>query len=97
MAIKAISEFTIQPGRRDEFSSLFESLMAQHSSTMSAGGCLASTLYAVVDDPDKVVEIADWESAEARVAMQGEAMGMFAPLFEMLAGPPRWTVVKQLH
>ncbi len=30
MAVKAISEFAIQPGRRDEFVRLFESLMAQH-------------------------------------------------------------------
>lgn len=79
MAIKAISEFTVQPGRRDEFVSLFESLVAQHISGMREAGCLATTLYAVVDDPDRVVEIADWESAEARDAMtRSEAMAAFA-------------------
>lgn len=98
MAIKAIGEFTIQSGRRDEFSSLFESLTAQHLPILTAAGCLGSTLYAVVDDPDKAVEIADWESAEARDAMtHSEAMSAFAPLFEMLAAPFRGTVVKQVH
>jgi S-adenosylhomocysteine hydrolase len=33
-------------------------------SSMREAGCVATTLYAVVDDPDRVVEIADWESAE---------------------------------
>lgn len=98
MAIKSIVEFTVQPGRRDEFVSLFESLVAQHMPDMNAAGCLASTLYAVVDDPDRAVEIADWESAEARDAMmQSEAMGAFAPLFELLAAPFGATVVRPLH
>ena len=94
MVIKAISVFTVQPARRQEFLSLFESLVAQHQSSIRAAGCSASTLFAVVDDPDKAVEISDWESAEARDAMaQSEAMAAFAPLFEMLAAPPSVTVV----
>ena len=98
MVIKAIAEFTIQAGRRDELVSLFESLVAQHVSTLRTAGCTDSTLYAVVDDPDKAVEIADWESAEARdEAMQSEAMGVFAPLFELLSAPFGATVVKQWH
>jgi quinol monooxygenase YgiN len=95
MAIKAISEFTVQPDRREEFVSLFESLVAQHQSPMRSAGCSASTIFAVVDDPDKAVEISDWESAEARDAMaQSEAMAAFSPLFEMLASPPIVTVVR---
>lgn len=95
MAVKAISAFTVQPGRREEFVSLFESLVEQHQSSMRAAGCSASTVFAVVDDPDKAVEISDWESSEARDAMaESEAMAAFAPLFEMLAAPPSATVVK---
>jgi hypothetical protein len=30
MAVKAVSEFTIQPDRRDEFVRLFESLVERH-------------------------------------------------------------------
>lgn len=88
MAIKSITEFTIQPGRRDEFARLFESLVAQSLSTLRDAGCSEATLWAVVDDPDKAVEIADWESGQARdAAMQSGAFGVFAPMFELLAGP----------
>ena len=97
VGVKAISYFTVQQGRRDEFASLFETLVAQHSSPMRAAGWLGSTLFAVADDPDKAIEISDWDSAEARSeVMQSEAMGAFAPLFELLAAPFNSTVVKQL-
>jgi hypothetical protein len=67
-------------------------------SIVHAAGCSQTTLYAVVDDPDKAVEIADWESARARDAAEhNEAWGVFAPLFEMLAGPPSATVVEPLR
>jgi quinol monooxygenase YgiN len=70
MAVKAISEFTIQPGRREEFVRLFESLMAQHFESMRAAGGHSATIYVVVDDPDRAVEISEWESAEARERMK---------------------------
>ena len=98
MAIKAIVELTVQPGRRDEFATLLNGLMAQHSSPMHAAGWHGSTLHAVVDDPDKIIEISEWDSAEARnAAMQSEAMGAFAPVFELLAAPFSATVVTELH
>ena len=45
-----------------------------------------------------LVEIADWESAEARdVHMQeAAATGAYAPLLELLAAPFRATVISQL-
>ena len=67
MAIKSISEFTIQSGRRDEFMSLFQSLVGPNLSTLHAAGCSGPSLYAVVDDPERLIEIADWESAQARI------------------------------
>ena len=95
MAVKAISEFTIQRDRRDEFVRLFESLMAQHFESMRAAGCHSATIYVVVGDPDKAVEISEWESAETRERMMhSEAMGSFAPLFELLAAPPSSMVVE---
>ena len=58
----------------------------------------AATIYVVVDDPDKAVEISEWESAEAQErSMQSEAMNAFATMFELLAAPPSATVVEQLH
>jgi quinol monooxygenase YgiN len=98
MTIKAIVELTLQEGKRDEFMRLLEGLMAQHRSMMHAAGWRGSTVYAVVDDPDKIVEIADWESAEARDAvMQSEAMSAFAPVFELLAAPFSATLVTELQ
>ena len=94
MAVKAISEFTIQPNRRDEFAHLFESLVAQHIEPLRAAGCHSTTIYVVIDDPDRAVEISEWESADARERgwMPSEAIGAFAPLFELIAAPPmrRW-------
>jgi hypothetical protein len=48
--------------------------------------------------PDILVEIADWESAEARMAHMQEAAasGVYAPLVELLAAPFRATVIRQL-
>jgi quinol monooxygenase YgiN len=53
----------------------------------------------VLDNPDILVVIADWESAEARVAHMQEAMatGVYAPLSELLAAPFRATVIRQLY
>jgi hypothetical protein len=50
-------------------------------------GFLGSTRYEVLEDPDVLVEIADWESAEARDAHMQEAAvtGAYAPLLELLA------------
>jgi hypothetical protein len=52
----------------------------------------------VLDDPDVLVEIADWESAEAREAHMKEASatGAYAPLLELLGAPFRATVISQL-
>jgi quinol monooxygenase YgiN len=98
MSINAIVELTLQPGRRDEFVKMLEGLMAQHRSMMHAAGWRGSTVYAVVDDPDKIVEIAEWESAEAREAvMRSEPMGAFAPVFELLAAPFNATLVTELQ
>lgn len=98
MTVNVIVELALQPGKRDEFVDLLEGLMAQHRSTMEAAGWKGSTMYAVVDDPDRLVEIAEWESAEARNAvMESEAMGAFAPVFELLAEPFRATLVTELR
>jgi hypothetical protein len=52
----------------------------------------------VLDNPDMLIEIAEWESAEARAAHMAEAAatGPYAPLLEMLAVPFRATVIEQL-
>ena len=96
MAIKVIVELKAKPGRRDELQALLESIISNEGSTQQ--GFLGSTRYGVLGDPDTLVEIADWESAEARDAHMQEAAatGVYAPLVDLLAGPFRATVVSQL-
>jgi hypothetical protein len=52
----------------------------------------------VLDNPDILVEIADWASAEVRAAAMQQAMtdGAYAPLEELLAAPFKATVIRQL-
>ena len=96
MAIKVIVELQAQPGRRAELISLLEGIVAEQGPNQR--GFLGSTRYEVLDHPDMLIEIADWESAEARVAHMQEsaATGAYAPLFEMLAAPFRATIIRQL-
>ena len=69
MAVKVVVELKTKPGKRDELKRLFETLMAEIGPSLKEKGSLGSTLYAVLDDPDLLVEIADWESAEAHEAV----------------------------
>jgi quinol monooxygenase YgiN len=96
MAIRVIVELQAKAGRRAELKSMIERIVADHGS--SQRGFLGSTRYEVLDNPDMLVEIADWESAEARVAHMQEsaATGVYAPLLEVLAAPFRATVISEL-
>ncbi len=96
LAIKVIVELQAKPGMRAELKSLLESMVANQGP--SQPGFLGSKRYEVLDNPDALVEIADWESAEARVAHMEEsaATGAYAPLIEMLAAPFRATVIREL-
>jgi quinol monooxygenase YgiN len=93
MAIKVIVELKSKFGRRDELKRLLESLIGTQGQGQQ--GFLGSTRYEVLDDPDALVEIADWESAQARAVHMQEATatGAYAPLLELLAAPFRATVI----
>jgi quinol monooxygenase YgiN len=96
VAITVIVELKAGPGRRDELKSALDNLVA----TQGPGqrGFLGSTRYEVLDDPDMLVEIADWESAEARTEHLAEAAatGAYAPVMAILAAPVRATVIRRL-
>ena len=96
MAIKMIVELQARPGKRAELKRLIESIVA--SQGQGQPGFLGSTRFEVLDHPDMIVEIADWESAEARAAHMQEAAasGVYAPLAELLAAPFRATVLRPL-
>jgi quinol monooxygenase YgiN len=94
MAVKVIVELPAKAGRRDELRSMIERI----ASVDPPSGYHGSTYFASPDDPDLLVDIADWESAEARAAHLAAAMaaGTYAPVLELLAGPVRATVIHRL-
>jgi quinol monooxygenase YgiN len=95
-AIKVIVELQARPGRRAALMTLLESVVAEYGPDQ--GGFLGSTRYEVLDNPNIVVEIADWESAVARAEAMQKVMasGAYAPLSELLAAPFRATVIREL-
>ncbi|TYL50328.1 putative quinol monooxygenase [Agromyces mariniharenae] len=96
MAIKVIVELRALPGRRQDVTRVMDDLVAAQGPAQR--GFLGSTRYEAIDDPDVLVELADWESAEARIEHMQEAAatGAYAPLMEVLAAPIRVTVVRPL-
>jgi quinol monooxygenase YgiN len=96
MAIKAIIELQAHPGKRDELKAFIENLVATHGP--GGPGFIRSTRYEVLSNPDRLIEIAEWESAEAREAHMkaAAATGIYAPLKELLAEPFKVTILKQL-
>jgi quinol monooxygenase YgiN len=94
MAVKVIVELKAQPGRRDELRSFIERLAARDRPT----GYQGSTYYESLDDPDLLIDIADWESPEARSSHLAKAMaaGAYGPVLTLLAGPFRATVIRPL-
>jgi quinol monooxygenase YgiN len=96
VAVRVIVHLQAKPGMRDELKHLLENLIATHGSSNTS--FLGSTRYGLLENPDMLVEIADWESAEARDAHMREAAatGSYAPLLELLAAPFRVMVLSQL-
>ena len=96
MGIKVIVEFTAKPGQRAELRRVLEDIIAKHGVTMR--GYLGSTRYEVVDQPDMLVELAEWESVETRNEHMKAAMesGVFAPLTDLMGAPFRVTVIRAL-
>jgi quinol monooxygenase YgiN len=94
MAVKVVVELKAKPGRRDELRSLIE----QRARRDQPSGYHGSTYYESLDDPDLLIDIADWESPEARTRHLAKAMaaGAYGPALELLAGPFRATVIRQL-
>jgi quinol monooxygenase YgiN len=96
MTIRVIVELKAHPGRRDELRTVFESMLAAQGPGLH--GFLGSSRYEKLDDPDVLVEIADWASAEAREVHMKDAAatGTYTPLLELLAEPFRVAVLSPL-
>jgi quinol monooxygenase YgiN len=95
MTIKVIVELRAEPGRRDELKGVLGTLLAELGPALKEKGSLGSSFYEVVDDPDSLVEIADWESADARDAVMSDpaTAESMAPVLALLAGPFNATVL----
>jgi len=96
MAVKVIVELRAESGRRDELKHVMHTLLADLGPALREKGSLGSSFYEVVDDPDVLVEIADWETAAARDAVMSDpatAQAM-APVLALLAGPFKATVIQ---
>lgn len=91
-----IVELQAVPGKRAELVRLMSNLVAAEGAAQP--GFLGSTRYEVLDNPDLLVEIADWESAEARAQHMQRAAetGLYAPVAELLAGPFRALEIREL-
>ena len=96
VAIKVIVELQARPGMRDELKRLLDGMVAEHGPGQK--GFLGSARYEDLANPDLLIEIADWESPEARAVHMEEAAasGAYAPLIEMLAAPFSARVIRQL-
>jgi quinol monooxygenase YgiN len=95
LSIKVVVEFQARSGARAELKRLLESIPATYAPTTP--GFHGSTVYELLDSPDGLVEIAEWESAEAQAAavQQASAAGVYAPVVELVAAPFKATRISQ--
>ena len=63
MTIKTIIELQAKKGKRDELLKASDDVLA---SMKNAPGFLSVTRYEIIDNPDSLIEIAEWELPEAR-------------------------------
>ena len=94
MAVKVIVELPARAGLRDQLRSTIDRIAALDPPP----GYHGSTYYESPDDPDLLIDLADWESPEARTTHLAEATaaGLYAPVFALLAGPVRARVIRRL-
>lgn len=87
MAIVVVVEFQAKPGQGAELKRVLKHISATYGPL--APGFLGSTVYDMLDSPDGLVEIAEWESAEKQAAAVAQAMdsGVYAPVVELVSAP----------
>lgn len=96
MAIRVIVEFQARPGARAELVATLEGIMATLGPDLP--GFRGSTLHEGLDNPDTVVEIAEWDSPDAQAAAVAKAMesGVYAPVLDLVAAPLKATRISRL-
>lgn len=96
MAIKTIIELQAKPGKRDDLVTAMDNVLA---GMKNAPGFLGMTRYEVIDNPDSLIEIAEWESAEARQTWIEKSMvtGSLNRLMGTLGVPFKAITVRQIE
>ncbi|WP_432477307.1 putative quinol monooxygenase [Nocardioides sp. GXQ0305] len=96
MGITVVVEFRTKPGVRAELKSVLEGISGSYAAGLP--GFLGSTVYEQLDDPDGLVEIAEWETSEAQATAveRAAASGVYAPVMELLVAPIRATRIGHL-
>jgi len=91
MPITVVVELHARPGARGELEKTLADISATYGPT--APGFLGSTVYETLDDPEGVVEIAEWESADAQAAAVARALdtGVYARVLELVDAPLKAT------
>jgi heme-degrading monooxygenase HmoA len=95
MAIKTIIELQAKPGKRDD---LIKSMDAVLSSMKNAKGFIGAARYEVIDNADSLIEIAEWETPEARQTWLEQSMvtGSLNNLMGKLGVPFKAITVREL-
>ena len=95
MAIKTIIELQAKSGKRDELVAAMDNVL---SSMKEAKGFLDVTRYEVIDNDDSLIEIAEWESPEARQMWLEQSMvtGSLNNLMGKLGVPFKAITVREI-
>ena len=95
MTIKTIIELQAKSGKRDDLVKAMDNVLA---SMKAAEGFLGMTRYEVIDNKDSLIEIAEWESAEARQTWLEQSMvtGSLDNLMGTLGVPFKAITVREM-
>jgi len=95
MAIKTIIELQAKPGKRDELIKAMDEVLA---SMKNARGFLGVSRYEIIDNPDSLIEIAEWDSPQARQTWLEQSMktGALSRLTLTLGTPFKAITVREL-
>jgi quinol monooxygenase YgiN len=96
MAIKTIIELQAKPGKRDELMKALDDVLV---SMKNARGFLGVIRYEIIDNPDSLIEIAEWESPEARQTWLEQSMhtGALNRLTFTLGTPFKAITIKKIE
>lgn len=95
MAIKTIIELQAKPGERDQLVKAMDNVL---TIMKEAKDFIGITRYEVIDNPDSLIEIAEWETAEARQKWLEQSMvtGSLSSLMGTLGVPFKAITVREI-